>query len=481
MSGVPGGRSLQLDRMSRGRNMEEYRTEKDSMGEVEVPVKAYYGAQTQRAVVNFEVSELRFPRPFIRALGLIKKAAAETNLELELLEPAKGGAIFQAADEVARGQFDDHFPLDIFQTGSGTSTNMNANEVIANRAIEIAGGEIGDGSIHPNDHVNLGQSSNDVIPTAIHVSALEQMKRKLLPALQHLKSALQSKAEEFDEVVKIGRTHLQDAVPIRLGQEFSAYARMVQQAASRAARTFDSLSELAIGGTAVGTGLNSPEGFPERVVQKLREWTDLEFREAENRFEALATRDAAVEASASLRSAAISLMKIANDIRWLGSGPRCGIGEIVLPSTQPGSSIMPGKVNPVIAESVTMVATQVIGNDLTIALAGQSGNFELNVMMPVIAYNLLQSIDLLSNASVMFADKCIQGIEADRERCEEMVEKSLAMVTALAPLIGYDRAADIAKEAYAAGDTVRAVALRRSGLSKAELEEALDPARQTGK
>ncbi len=451
------------------------------MGKVAVPEKAYFGAQTQRAVLNFEVSGLRFPRPFIEALGLIKKAAAETNLELELLEPATAAAIVQAAHEIAGGRFDEHFPVDVFQTGSGTSTNMNANEVIANRAIEIDGGKVGDGSIHPNDHVNLGQSSNDVIPTALHVSAMQQMERRLLPALHHLKSALQSKAEEFDEVIKIGRTHLQDAVPIRLGQEFSAYARMVEQAASRVAGTFDSLSELAIGGTAVGTGLNCPEGFPERVVQKLNEWTGLEFREAENRFEALSGRDAAVEASASLRSGAVSLTKIANDIRWLGSGPRCGIGEILLPPTQPGSSIMPGKVNPVIAESVTMVAAQVMGNDLTISLAGQSGNFELNVMMPIIAYNLLQSIDLLSNASLMFADKCIRGIEADRERCEEMVEKSLAMVTALAPLIGYDRAAEIAAEAYASGDTVRAVAHRRSGLSRAELEEALDPARQTGK
>ena len=450
------------------------------MGDVAVPATAYYGSQTQRAVVNFEVSDLRFPRPFIRALGLIKKAAAETNLELEVLEPGPAEAIFQAADEVANGQFDDHFPLDIFQTGSGTSTNMNANEVIANRAIEIAGGQVGDGSIHPNDHVNLGQSSNDVIPTAIHVSALEQMARKLLPALQHLKSSLQAKAEEFDDVVKIGRTHLQDAVPIRLGQEFSGFARMVEQAAARVGRTFDSLAELAIGGTAVGTGLNCPEGFPEKMIEKLNEWTDLDFREAENRFEALATRDAAVEASASLRGAAVSLMKIANDIRWLGSGPRCGIGEIVLPPVQPGSSIMPGKVNPVIAESVTMVAAQVMGNDLTITVAGQSGSFQLNVMMPVIAYNLLQSIDLLSNASVMFADKCIRGIEADRERCGEMVKKSLATVTALAPLLGYERAAEIAGEAHATGETVGAVARRRSGLSKAELEEALDPVRQTG-
>ena len=460
--------------------MEEYRTEKDSMGEVAVPATAYYGAQTQRAVVNFEVSELRFPRPFIRALGLIKKAAAETNLELEVLEPGLGEGIFQAADEVVNGQFDDHLPLDVFQTGSGTSTNMNVNEVIANRAIEIAGGQIGDGSIHPNDHVNLGQSSNDVIPTAIHVSALEQMERKLLPALQHLKSSLQSKAAEFDDVVKIGRTHLQDAVPIRLGQEFSGYARMVEQAEARVARTFDSLRELAIGGTAVGTGLNCPKGFPEKVIEKLNEWTGLEFREAENRFEALASRDAAVEASASLRGTAVSLMKIANDIRWLGSGPRCGIGEIILPPVQPGSSIMPGKVNPVIAESVTMVAAQVMGNDLTIAVAGQSGSFQLNVMMPVIAYNLLQSIELLSNGSVLFADKCVRGIEADRERCEEMVEKSLSMVTALAPLIGYEQAAEIAREAHATGKNVKVVARRRSGLSKAELEKALDPVLQTG-
>ena len=461
--------------------MDEQRTERDSMGEVAVPKTAYYGAQTQRAVLNFRVSRLRFPRSFIRALGLIKQAAARTNLELGLLETKTGDAIVQAAGEVAAGRLDDHFPLDIFQTGSGTSTNMNANEVIANRAIEIAGGEIGDASIHPNDHVNLGQSSNDVIPTAIHLSALEHMKTRLLPSLHHLEMSLTAKAEEFDVVVKIGRTHLQDAVPIRLGQEFSAYARMIEQVSGRVSRTFPSLSELAIGGTAVGTGLNCPEEFPAKVVQFLSEWTGLELREAANRFEALSGRDAAVEASAALRGTAVSLMKIANDIRWLASGPRCGIGEIALPPVQPGSSIMPGKVNPVIAESVAMVAAQVMGNDVTIGIAGQSGNFELNVMMPIIAYNLLESIDLLANASLMFADKCIRGIEADQGRCEEMVEKSLAMVTALAPLIGYDRAAAIAHEAHESDETIRAVALRRSGLSEADLKEALDPLRQTGR
>ncbi len=461
--------------------MDDYRTETDSMGQMQVPAKAYYGAQTQRAVLNFQVSDLRFPRPFIKALGLIKKAAAETSLELHLLDEESARVILAAADEVVSGRLDDHFPLDVFQTGSGTSTNMNVNEVIANRAIELGGGAIGDRSVHPNDHVNLGQSSNDVIPTTIHVACLEQIQEKLLPALDHLQSSLQSRAEDFDQIVKIGRTHLQDAVPIRLGQEFSAYSRMVGQTRIRIRNTLASLSELAIGGTAVGTGLNCPEGFPGRVVEKLNQWTGLKFREAENRFEALASRDAAVEASGALRGAAVSLMKIANDIRWLGSGPRCGIGEIKLPPVQPGSSIMPGKVNPVIAESVTMVAAQVIGNDLTIAVAGQSGNLQLNVMLPAIAYNLLQSIELLSNASVMFADKCVEGIEADRERCEEMVEKSLAMVTALAPIIGYDRAAEIAKEARESGDTVRAVARRRAGLSREQLDEALDPIRQTGK
>ncbi len=460
--------------------MAEYRTERDSMGEMKVPAGAYYGAQTQRAVLNFPISSLRFPRAFIRALGLIKKAAAETNLELERLDQATAEAIIQAADEVIEAKLDDQFVVDIFQTGSGTSTNMNANEVIANRAAEIQGGEVGSRQIHPNDHVNSGQSSNDVIPTAIHVSALEEVHNRLVPSLLRLRSSLASKAQEFDDVVKIGRTHLQDAVPIRLGQEFSGYASMIDHALDRTSVIQVQLSELAIGGTAVGTGLNCPAGFPEQVVAKLADWTGIEFREATNRFEALAARDAAVATSGMLRTIAVSLMKIANDLRWLGSGPRCGLGELQLPPTQPGSSIMPGKVNPVIAESVTMVAAQVIGNDLTITMGGQAGNFELNVMMPVIAYNLLQSIELLSTSCMALAEKCVDGLQANRDRTRDMVERSLAMVTSLAPRIGYDRAAEIAKEAYRTGRTIREVSREKSGLSEDELDEALDPRAMTG-
>lgn len=455
--------------------MAEQRIEKDSMGEMQVPSDAYYGAQTQRAVLNFPISGLHMPRSFIRAMGLIKKAAAEANRELELLDPDFASPIIQAADEVIDGKLDDQFVVDVFQTGSGTSTNMNTNEVIANRAIEIRGGTIGSKEIHPNDHVNYGQSSNDTIPTAIHISALEQIEKSLLPSLKHLNESLSRKAQEFDEIVKIGRTHLQDAVPVRLGQEFSGYAAMIELSIERMESVRPRLSELAIGGTAVGTGLNCHPDFPPRVVEKISHWTGIQFREARNRFEALAARDAAVETSGMLKTVAVSLMKIANDLRWLGSGPRCGIGEILLPPTQPGSSIMPGKVNPVIAESVTMVAAQVLGNDVTINLAGQSGNFELNVMKPVIAYDLLQSIGLLSSASTVLADKCIDGLEADRERCAEMVEKSLAMVTSLAPKIGYDQAAKIAKEAYETGRTVREVSLEHRVLPEDELEEVLDP------
>ncbi|MFQ5738867.1 MAG: class II fumarate hydratase [Acidobacteriota bacterium] len=454
--------------------MSEHRTERDSMGEMRVPADSYYGAQTQRAVLNFPISPLRFPRPFIRAMGLIKKAAAETNFQLGLLEEAIAQAICQAANEVIEGRLDDQFVVDIFQTGSGTSTNMNTNEVIANRAIEIRGGSVGSKTIHPNDHVNLGQSSNDVIPTAIHVSASEEIQKKLIPALGQLRQSLARKAEEFDDVVKIGRTHLQDAVPVRLGQEFSGYASMIAHGLRRIESVGSSLAELAIGGTAVGTGLNCPPLFAERVVSKLSNWAGVSFRRAENRFEALAARDAAVEASGMMKTVACSLMKIANDLRWLGSGPRCGIGEISLPPTQPGSSIMPGKVNPVIAEAVTMIVAQVLGNDVTINVAGQAGNFELNVMKPVIAYNLLQSIELLSNGCRVLAEKCVDGIEANRERCEQMIEKSLAMVTSLAPAIGYDRAAEIAKEAYRTGRTVREVASEKNVLPDDELEKALD-------
>ena len=455
--------------------MPDYRIEKDSMGEMQVPVSSYYGAQTQRAVLNFPISDLRVPRAFIRAIGLIKKAAAETNQELGLLSSPFAEPIIAAANEVIDGKLDSQFVVDIFQTGSGTSTNMNANEVIANRAIEIRGGKIGSREIHPNDHVNLGQSSNDVIPTAIHVAAMEEVETRLIPSLQRLARSLRAKATEFDSIVKIGRTHLQDAVPIRLGQEFSGYATMIEHGISRIESVRPRLLELAIGGTAVGTGLNCPPRFPGTVVGKLGQWTGIPFREAENRFEALAARDAAVETSGMLKAVACSLMKIANDFRWMGSGPRCGLGEILLPPTQPGSSIMPGKVNPVIAESMTMIAAQVLGNDVTIAIGGQSGNFELNVMMPVIAYNLLQSISLLTNGCVVFAEKCVDGIRADRERCEQMIERSLAMVTALAPKIGYDKAAAIAKEAFESGRTVREVASARQVLPQEELDRALDP------
>jgi fumarate hydratase class II len=446
------------------------------MGEMEVPASAYYGAQTARAIENFPISGIRFPRQFIRAMGMIKFAAAEVNMELGLLTKKVGRAITKAAKEVIEGRLDDHFVLDIFQTGSGTSTNMNTNEVIANRANEILGGKIGDRRpVHPNDHVNMGQSSNDVIPTAIHVSALELIEKGLLPALKRLQAALAKKAREFDRIVKIGRTHLQDATPIRLGQEFSGYASQIEHGIRRIENVKKHLSELAIGGTAVGTGVNSHPEFGRRMAKKLSQMTGVSFKEAENHFEAQAAKDAVVEASGALKTVAVSLMKIANDIRWLGSGPRCGIGEIMLPPVQPGSSIMPGKVNPVIAESVCQVAAQVIGNDVAITVGGQSGNFELNVMMPLMAHNLLQSIVLLTNVSNVFTDKCIVGIKADRKRCENMIEQSLAMCTVLAPIIGYDAAAKLAKEAYETGKTVRQVALEKKVLPEDELNRVLDP------
>ncbi len=460
--------------------MTEVRTERDSLGEIEVPATAYYGAQTERARQNFPVSGLRFPRRFIAALGMIKGEAAAVNEASGILDPEIGGAIREAAAEVADGLRDRDFPLDIFQTGSGTSTNMNANEVIANRAIEILGGEMGSKApVHPNDHVNAGQSSNDVIPTAIHVSAYGALVEDLTPALVHLAEALEKKASEFDDVVKIGRTHLQDAVPVRLGQEFSGYAVQIRNAVDRLAGVEKRLGELALGGTAVGTGLNAPAGFADAVIERLASRTGHPFTPAPNKFEALAAKDAAVETSGVLKTVAVSLTKIANDLRWLGSGPRTGIGEITLPSLQPGSSIMPGKVNPVIPEMVLMVAAQVIGNDTTISLGGLSGTFELNVMMPVIAYNLLQSIEILSNACSLLADRCVEGVVANRERCQEMVEKSLAMVTALAPRIGYDQAAEIAKEAFATGRTVRELALEKEVLPVEELTRVLDARSQT--
>ncbi len=453
-----------------------FRTESDSMGEMTVPSHVYYGAQTARAIENFPISGIRKHSLLIQAMGMIKQSAAESNMELGLLSKKLGRVIVKAAQEVIDGKLDDHFVLDVFQTGSGTSTNMNTNEVIANRANEILRLKKGVKSgVHPNDHVNMGQSSNDVYPTAIHVSAILAIDQYLLPSLKNLHRSLVSKARQFDKIVKIGRTHLQDATPVRLGQEFGGYASMIEHGIKRVQYAKGELSELAIGGTAVGTGINTHPRFAKLVTRRLSKMTKAKLREADNHFEAQGAKDAVVEASGSLKTLAVSLMKIANDIRWLGSGPRCGIGEILIPPVQPGSSIMPGKVNPVIPEAVCQVAAQVMGNDLTITIGGQFGNFELNVMMPVKGHNLLQSIELLARASEVFADKCIKGIKADKKRCEEMIEKSLAMCTSLAPVIGYDNAAKIAKEAYERGKTVREVALEKKVLPAAKLNELLDP------
>ena len=434
------------------------RLERDSMGELAVPADAYYGVQTARAIENFPISNLRFPRSFIRAMGLIKHAAATVNQSLGSLDKKQADAIRRAAREVIDGKWDAEFPVDIFQTGSGTSTNMNTNEVISNRATELLGGTRGSKLVHPNDHVNQGQSSNDVIPTAIHVAAIEMIERRLIPALKRLHRALNAKARAFNKLVKIGRTHLQDATPVRLGQEFSGYARQIELALDRAKRAQEALREVALGGTAVGTGLNTHPAFAAKVLVLVSKEIGCKVEEAANHFEAQSAQDSVVEASGELRTIAVSLMKIANDIRWLGSGPRCGLGEINLPETQPGSSIMPGKVNPVIAESVTMVCAQVIGNDVTITVGGQAGNFELLVMLPVMAYNLLQSIELLATASGNLAVRCIDGIQANEQRCKDSIEGSLAMCTALAPEIGYDAAAKVAKTAYKTGKTVRQVA-----------------------
>ena len=455
------------------------RIERDTMGEVPVPADAYYGVQTARAIENFPISSMRMPRSVIRAMGLIKRAAAAVNHSLGLLEQRPADAIARAATEVVDGKLDNQFPVDIFQTGSGTSTNMNTNEVISNRATELLGGARGSKLVHPNDHVNLGQSSNDVIPTAIHIAASETIQHQLLPALTRLHRALNQKANDFDTVVKIGRTHLQDATPVRLGQEFGGYARQVELGIARVKRAQEALSEVALGGTAVGTGLNCHPEFSSKVLAMVSQETGCHFTEATNHFEAQSAQDSLVEASGELRTLAVSLMKIANDIRWLGSGPRCGLGEIHVPETQPGSSIMPGKVNPVIAESVTMVCAQVIGNDVTVTIGGQAGNFELIVMLPVMAYNLLQSIELLATATNNFAAKCIEGIHANKERCQSFIEDSLAMCTALAPEIGYEAAAGLAKEAYRSGKTVRQVAKEQNVLAEGRLDELLDPWRMT--
>lgn len=451
------------------------RIEKDSMGEMEVPDEAMYGASTQRAVLNFPVSDLRFPREFIEALGAIKRGAALANVELGLLDGKTAEAIVQATEEVMSGKHDAQFVVDIFQTGSGTSTNMNANEVIANRAAQILGGKLGDKSlVHPNDHVNMSQSSNDVIPSAIHVSTVKSIESKLLPALKTLEKALSSKAEEFKGVIKSGRTHLQDATPVTLGQEFSGFAAQVSAGIVRVEQSLEALRELALGGTAVGSGLNTHPEFPAKAIKNIGAVLGTSFVEASNHFEAQGARDAVVFYSGALRTVSCSLMKIANDIRWLASGPRLGLREIQLPEIQPGSSIMPAKVNPVICESVMMVAAQVMGNDTAICVGGQHGNLELNVMLPVIGYNVLQSTNILASVSENFVEKCISGIKANEEVCKANAENSLAVCTSLAPIIGYDKAAELSKRALKEGKSVREMAVEMKVLPLDELEKALD-------
>ena len=456
------------------------RIEKDSMGPMELPADALYGATTQRAVLNFPISGYRFSRPFIRAVGLVKWAAALANRDIGKLDERRTQLIAEAAEEVIDGRLDSQFPIDIFQTGSGTSTNMNANEVIANRCSQFDGKAIGSKDpVHPNDHVNMGQSSNDVIPTSIHIAVAESIRSELMPALDHLQQGLEAKAHEFWEVIKIGRTHLMDATPVRLGQEFSGYAKQVEYGKLRAGNAIAAVEELALGGTAVGTGLNCHPEFSGKVMGYLWNRTGIAFREARNHFEAQGAKDGLVEASGQMRSIAVSLFKIANDIRLMGSGPRCGLGELQLPATQPGSSIMPGKVNPVMCESVVQVCAQVFGNDTAVYWGGANGHLELNVMMPVMAHNVLESIRLLSNVAHVFQDKCIAGIVANRDRCHELLELSMAMVTSLAPTIGYDRAAEIAKESASTGRTIREICRERQVLPEDQLSRVLDPVEMT--
>ena len=457
----------------------DMRLEKDSMGELEVPSKALYGGNTRRAQLNFPISNLRFGRSFIKSLGLIKQSAAETNLELGLIEKDIANAIISSAQEVIDGDHDESFVVDIFQTGSGTSTNMNVNEVISNLSILKLGGEIGSRNpVHPNDHVNKGQSSNDVIPTAIHIAAAISIKDDLIPSMKILESSLEKKSKEFWEIVKTGRTHLQDATPIRLGQEFKGYLGQVKNSINKIELALNELSILALGGTAVGTGIGMNPEFCGEVIKKIGDKTGIKFSETDNHFQSQSTIDGIVFASGIIRSYAVSLMKIANDIRWLGSGPRAGIGEISLPEVQPGSSIMPGKVNPVIAESITMICAQVMGNDQTVSIAGQSGNFELNVMMPVAAHNLLESIEILSTGSKNFSEQCIDGLEAT-SKGPQMVNQGLAICTALAPKIGYDKAADIAHKASLSGETIKEVALKETDLSSDDLDVILEPLSMT--
>lgn len=461
----------------------ETRLEKDSMGEMPVPAAALYGASTQRAVLNFPISGRPVPPPVIHAYGLIKEAVARTHAALGLLPQDKAELIAQAAQEVAAGKLDAHFVIDTYQTGSGTSTNMNVNEVISNRVCQLAGRPIGAKEpVHPNDHVNMGQSSNDTFPTAVHVAVAQELKQKLLPALEVLQVSLAQKGDEFWEVLKIGRTHLMDATPVRLGQEFKGYARQAELGTERVDKALSALLELPLGGTAVGTGLNCHPDMPAQAIAFIAKKTGLAFREAEDHFEAQSSKDALVEAGGQLKTVATSLFKIANDVRWLGSGPQCAIGEISLPATQPGSSIMPGKVNPVMCEALMQVCARVIGNDATVTWCGANGNFNLNVMMPALAAALLESIELMTNAVTQFRTRCVDGLVANAERCAELIEHSLAMVTGLNSKIGYDKAAEIAKLSAKTGTPVRELCLERLGelgITQEELNEALDPARMT--
>ena len=458
---------------------DDYRTESDSLGEMQVPADAYWGAQTQRAVENFPISGISFGRRFVRALGIVKKAAAQANRDLDLVDDEIADAIVDAADEVIAGDHDDQFPVDIFQTGSGTSSNMNANEVIANRAAEIMGHEIGDRAVHPNDHVNYGQSSNDVIPTAMHVASFEAVANDVVPALETLADELAAKENEFDSVVKTGRTHLQDATPVRLGQEFGGYRTQIEKGVDRVESVQDHLAELALGGTATGTGLNTHPEFPERAADYIAEETGLPFREADNHFEAQAAHDAMSEAHGALRTVAGSLNKIANDLRLLASGPRNGLGEIEQPENQPGSSIMPGKINPVVAESVNQLHKQVVGNDAAVSAGAAEGQIDLNLYKPVIAHNLLESADLIANGAEVFAERFVAKLEANEEYCAEQVDQSMALATALNPAIGYDKASTVAKQALKEGKTVKEVAVSEGYLTEEEADDVLDPKAMT--
>jgi fumarate hydratase class II len=459
----------------------KYRIETDSMGEIKVPVDKYYGAQTARSLMNFKIGGEKFPREIIRALGVLKKAAALTNKELGNLSADKSELIIKAADEVIEGKLDEHFPLVVWQTGSGTQTNMNSNEVIANRAIEIAGGKLGSKKpIHPNDDVNKAQSSNDTFPTAMHIAAVEEIHRRLIPMVTKLRDALQKKSEEFKDYIKIGRTHLMDATPLTLGQEFSGYVQQLTNGLERINSSLPRLYELALGGTAVGTGLNTHPEFAVKAAKNISEISGLPFITGRNKFEGLAAHDALVEFSGVLKTLAVSLMKIANDIRLLGSGPRCGIGELNLPANEPGSSIMPGKVNPTQSEAMTMVCTQVMGNDVAVNIGGATGHFELNVFKPVIIYNVLQSIRLISDACESFTDNCVVGIEPNEKNINKHLTESLMLVTALNPHIGYDNAAKIAKKAHEEGKTLKEVAVELGLLTEEKFDEVVRPEQMIG-